>query len=196
MGPKPLHRHQLKGGRAPHLYQGIYRAGGPAENHIKAWKNHLAADRTSCPKAGASQFRLFLHAGAYWLMWSLRRAMPGRSSCAPDAVRHPACCGPALNVAASSSRKPRSISIAVERPGSGDLRHAPGPPAAPGHLKRGQGSSANATPFGTPASSRFDNTQVADRGTRPARPGSATSTKPNYLLYTQSQGIFWVHRSG
>ena len=31
---------------------------------------HLAADRTSCTKATANQFRLFLHAGAYWLMWS------------------------------------------------------------------------------------------------------------------------------
>ena len=40
-----------------------------AENHIKSWKTHLAADRTSCSKATANQFRLFLHAGAYWLMW-------------------------------------------------------------------------------------------------------------------------------
>src|SRR4051812_35090357 len=40
---------------------------------------HLAADRTSCPKASANQFRLFLHAGAYWLMWSLRSLMPKRS---------------------------------------------------------------------------------------------------------------------
>ena len=37
-----------------------------------AWKTHLAADRTSCPKATANQFRLFLHAGACWLLWSLR----------------------------------------------------------------------------------------------------------------------------
>jgi hypothetical protein len=44
----------------------------PAENHIKAWKNHLAADRTSCHEATANQFRLFLHAGAYWLLWSMR----------------------------------------------------------------------------------------------------------------------------
>jgi hypothetical protein len=50
------------------------------ENHIKAWKNHLAADRTSCHRAEANQFRLFLHAGAYWLLWSLRRLMPKRSS--------------------------------------------------------------------------------------------------------------------
>jgi hypothetical protein len=49
------------------------------ENHIKAWKAHLAADRTSCTKATANQFRLFLHAGAYWLLWSLRSVMPKRS---------------------------------------------------------------------------------------------------------------------
>ena len=45
---------------------------GQAENHIKAWKSHLAADRTSCPRATANRFRLFLQAGAYWLLWSLR----------------------------------------------------------------------------------------------------------------------------
>ena len=54
-------------------------ARGQAENHIKAWKNHLAADRTSCHQAEANQFRLFLHAGAYWLLWSMRRLMPKRS---------------------------------------------------------------------------------------------------------------------
>ena len=70
----------LPGGRAKKLYQGLYCARGQAENHIKAWKNHLAADRTSCHEGEANQFRLFLHAGAYWLLWSLRRVMPRRSS--------------------------------------------------------------------------------------------------------------------
>jgi len=70
----------LQGGRPKKLYQGLYCARGQAENHIKAWKNHLAADRTSCHEATANQFRLFLHAGAYWLLWSLRRLMPPRSS--------------------------------------------------------------------------------------------------------------------
>ena len=70
----------LQGGRARQLYQGLYCARGQAENHIKAWKNHLAADRTSCHEATANQFRLFLHAGAYWLLWSLRRLMPRRSA--------------------------------------------------------------------------------------------------------------------
>jgi hypothetical protein len=70
----------LQGGRPKKLYQGLYCARGQAENHIKAWKNHLAADRTSCHDATANQFRLFLHAGAYWLLWSLRRLMPRRSA--------------------------------------------------------------------------------------------------------------------
>ena len=70
----------LEGGRAKPLYERLYCARGQAENHIKAWKNHLAADRTSCHRAGANQFRLFLHAGAYWLLWSLRRVMPKASS--------------------------------------------------------------------------------------------------------------------
>lgn len=61
------------------LYEDVYCRRGQAENHIKAWKTHLAADRTSCMKATANQFRLFLHAGAYWLMWGLRRSMPKRS---------------------------------------------------------------------------------------------------------------------
>lgn len=61
------------------LYQHVYCRRGCAENHIKSWKTHLAADRTSCSKATANQFRLFLHAGAYWLMWGLRASMPKRS---------------------------------------------------------------------------------------------------------------------
>src|SRR4051812_17987449 len=61
------------------VYQDIYCARGEAENQIKAWKAHLAADRTACCRATANQMRLFLHIGAYWLMWSLRAAMPRRS---------------------------------------------------------------------------------------------------------------------
>ena len=69
----------LTGGDGRSLYQGIYCQRGQAENHIKSWKTHLAADRTSCHAATANQFRLFLHAGAYWLLWSLRNLMPKRS---------------------------------------------------------------------------------------------------------------------
>ena len=70
----------LAGGRPKTIYEDIYCRRGCAENHIKSWKTHLAADRTSCSKATANQFRLFLHAGAYWLLWALRAAMPKRSA--------------------------------------------------------------------------------------------------------------------
>jgi len=69
----------LSGGSARNLYERTYCKRGQAENHIKAWKRHLAADRTSCSRATANQFRLMLHTGAYWLMWSLRSLMPKRS---------------------------------------------------------------------------------------------------------------------
>ncbi len=61
------------------VYQDIYCARGQAENHIKAWKTHLAAGRTSCCQASANQMRLFLHVGAHWVTWSLRTLMPRRS---------------------------------------------------------------------------------------------------------------------
>jgi hypothetical protein len=65
----------LRHGTGRWLYADLYCARGQAENHIKAWKAHLAADWTSCTKAAANQFRLFLHVGAYWLLWSLRSLM-------------------------------------------------------------------------------------------------------------------------
>ena len=70
----------LSGGTARTLYEDLYCRRGQAENHIKSWKTHLAADRTSCHRGTANQLRLMLHAGAYWLMWSLRRLMPARST--------------------------------------------------------------------------------------------------------------------
>ena len=69
----------LRGIRGCIVYEKIYCARGQAENHITSWKTHLAADRTSCTRATANQMRLFLHVGAYWLMWSLRSLMPRRS---------------------------------------------------------------------------------------------------------------------
>jgi hypothetical protein len=69
----------LKVRNARVLYEDVYCRRGQAENHIKSWKTHLAADRTSCTKATANQLRLFLHAGAYWLMWGLSASMPRRS---------------------------------------------------------------------------------------------------------------------
>jgi hypothetical protein len=69
----------LAAGSARVIYENLYCRRGQAENHIKAWKRHLAADRTSCCRAAANQFRLML-IGAYWLLWSLRSLMPKRST--------------------------------------------------------------------------------------------------------------------
>ncbi|TDH60759.1 IS1380 family transposase [Dankookia rubra] len=70
----------LAGGPPRRIYEDLYCARGQAENHLKAWKRHLAADRTSCCRATANQFRLMLHTAAYWLLWSLRSLMPKRST--------------------------------------------------------------------------------------------------------------------
>lgn len=59
-----------------HPHQGTLRRLDPFDPQ----ERRLAADRTSCTRATANQFRLFLHAGAYWLMCGLRSAMPKRSS--------------------------------------------------------------------------------------------------------------------
>ncbi len=46
---------------------------GQAENYLKDYKNALAADRLSDHRFWANQFRLLLHAAAYWLLDTLRR---------------------------------------------------------------------------------------------------------------------------
>ena len=70
----------LAGGTPRQIYEDLYCVRGQAENHIKAWRRHLAADRTSCSRATANQLCLMLHTGAYWLLWSLRSLMPKRST--------------------------------------------------------------------------------------------------------------------
>ena len=69
----------IEGSNPKRLYADIYCARGQMENHIKSYKRHLAADRTSCSEATANQFRLFLHAGAYWLVWAFQQTVPKRS---------------------------------------------------------------------------------------------------------------------
>jgi hypothetical protein len=46
---------------------------GESENWIKDLKNGCFADRLSCHRFWANQFRLLLHAAAYWLLDTLRR---------------------------------------------------------------------------------------------------------------------------
>jgi Transposase DDE domain group 1 len=66
-------------GRGKSLSERTYCARGRMENHIKSDKRHLAADRTSCGRATANQFRLFLHAASYWLVWPFQATLPKRS---------------------------------------------------------------------------------------------------------------------
>jgi len=56
------------------LYE-FYARRGEAENWIKDLKLHMKADRLSCHRFVANQFRLLLHAAAYWLMDALRRKL-------------------------------------------------------------------------------------------------------------------------
>jgi Transposase DDE domain group 1 len=56
------------------LYESYVRR-GESENWIKDLKLALKADRLSCHRFIANQFRLLLHACAYWLMDALRRKL-------------------------------------------------------------------------------------------------------------------------
>ena len=58
------------------IYETLYCARGQAENLIKLHKSQLRSDRTSCRSALANQMRLVLHTAAYWLMLTLRDAIP------------------------------------------------------------------------------------------------------------------------
>ena len=58
------------------VYNAFYCARGQADNLIKLHKTQLASDRTSCRSAIANQVRLALHTAAYWLMLTVRDAIP------------------------------------------------------------------------------------------------------------------------
>ena len=69
-------------GDAERLYEGVYCQRGQAENLIKLHKAQLASDRTSCHRATANQVRLSLHTAAFWLMHTLRSAIPSGNALA------------------------------------------------------------------------------------------------------------------
>ena len=66
----------LAKGAARKLYEAVYCARGQAENPIERHKSQLASDRTSCRSPLANQMRLILHTAAYWLMRTIRDAIP------------------------------------------------------------------------------------------------------------------------
>jgi hypothetical protein len=59
------------------VYDDIYMLRGDVENRIKELKLDLKADRLSCHRFLANQFRLLLHTIAYCLFWLLRRHLQG-----------------------------------------------------------------------------------------------------------------------
>jgi hypothetical protein len=59
----------------PEELYGFYARRGESENWIKDFKLHTKADRVSCHRFIANQFRLLLHACAYWPMDALRRKL-------------------------------------------------------------------------------------------------------------------------
>jgi hypothetical protein len=59
------------------VYDDIYVLRGDVENRIKELKLDLKADRLSCHRFLANQFRLLLHTIAYCLFWLLRRHLQG-----------------------------------------------------------------------------------------------------------------------
>jgi hypothetical protein len=59
------------------VYDDIYVLRGDMENRIKELKLEMKADRLSCHRFLANQFRLLLHTAAYCLFWLLRRNLQG-----------------------------------------------------------------------------------------------------------------------
>jgi hypothetical protein len=57
------------------LYEFYTERGGTCEVRIDEFKNGLKADRLSCHRFVANQFRLLLHMAAYWLVLRLREAL-------------------------------------------------------------------------------------------------------------------------
>jgi len=59
------------------VYDDIYVLRGDVENRIKELKLDIKADRLSCHRFLANQFRLLLHTTAYCLFWLLRHHLQG-----------------------------------------------------------------------------------------------------------------------
>jgi hypothetical protein len=66
----------LAGGSPGWLYETMYCARSAMENFIKLHKTQLHSDRTSCRSPLANQVRLLLHTAAYWLLLTVREAIP------------------------------------------------------------------------------------------------------------------------
>lgn len=64
----------------PEALYAWYTRRGETENWIKDFKRVLKGDRLSCHRFEANQFRLLLHAAAYWLLDTVRRRLVAAGS--------------------------------------------------------------------------------------------------------------------
>ncbi len=79
-GPNPRFITVNVPGDPQELYEDVYCQRGEMENRIKEQQLDLFADRTSCHRFLANQFRLLLSSSAYVLVQALRRtALRGRT---------------------------------------------------------------------------------------------------------------------
>jgi Transposase DDE domain group 1 len=94
----------IRRGSPEWLYDTLYCERGQAENLIKLHKTQLASDRTSCRSPLANQVRLLLHTAAYWLLLTLRDAIPKPSRWRVPSSRR---CGSAWSRSPPVSLRPR-----------------------------------------------------------------------------------------
>ncbi len=127
-----------RSGTAQWLYDTFYCARGQAENLIKLHKSQLASDRTSCRSPLANQVRLVLHTAAYWLMLTLRDAIPRPQTLA--AAEFTTLRLRLIKIAARISETATRGSASPSPPHVRKRRYSAGSPAAcnpPDHNRRG-----------------------------------------------------------
>ena len=75
----PLRRHHPEQTQRSRALRGCLLPARPGRKPYQVLEDPSGGGSHVLRQATANQFRLFLHAGAYWLMWGLRVSMPKRS---------------------------------------------------------------------------------------------------------------------
>ena len=148
----------LECGSPEWIYDSLYCARGQAENLIKLHKTQLSSDRTSCRSAVANQVRLVLHTSAYWLMLTVRDAIP-KHAIWPRPSSRP--CAFVCSKSPLASSKPPEPCAWPSRP---VIPRRPSSPACPARSPRSAPDRQGIGPFPVPfsnASSKSANLQAA-----------------------------------
>jgi len=156
----------LLGGRAKHLYEGLYCARSGREPYQgleepPRRRPHLLPPGRSQPVPTVSARRRLLaavvDAPRHAQTLDLARHAVRHSAIAPHQTRRPR----------RRAENPNQDPPAVKRPRSGDLRHHPRPPAAPGHLKTGAWCPAALLLPSTPSAYPIQTNKPAAAGSPP-----------------------------